>query len=196
MVYNSKSVNHRDRFLWYFYVSGQIAPAPYRPLKEYFVKHLRFSLLPQMVTYLLPALLALPLTVSGCSNDTHSELSAAKKEMNTSAVPAAPPAIFAVKTTMIKNAPQTEIKAPKIKYNSGEDPEFAKRHGWPVRCPSPLPGSILPQKRIAVPDFLKERPVRDDSSNPGDPHLVMMVVEIAELDAWIGGDLSGLVIAA
>jgi len=38
----------------------------------------------------------------------------------------------------------------KIKYRSGEDPEYAKKKGWPVRCPEPLPGSILPKKRIVA----------------------------------------------
>lgn len=38
----------------------------------------------------------------------------------------------------------------KIKYNSGEDPEFAARKGWPKKYPAPLPGSILPQKRIVA----------------------------------------------
>ncbi len=39
---------------------------------------------------------------------------------------------------------------PKIKYNAGEDPDFAARKGWPVKYPAPLPGSILPQKRIVA----------------------------------------------
>jgi hypothetical protein len=39
---------------------------------------------------------------------------------------------------------------PKIKYLAGEDPEFAKQLGWPVKFPSPLPGSILPAKRIVA----------------------------------------------
>jgi hypothetical protein len=34
------------------------------------------------------------------------------------------------------------------KYLAGEDPDFAKRYGWPVTFPQPLPGSILPDKRI------------------------------------------------
>lgn len=38
----------------------------------------------------------------------------------------------------------------KVKYKAGEDPEFARRCGWPVGCPLPLPGSILPQKRIVA----------------------------------------------
>ncbi len=36
------------------------------------------------------------------------------------------------------------------KYLAGEDPDFAKRKGWPVNGPAPLPGSILPDKRIVA----------------------------------------------
>jgi hypothetical protein len=36
------------------------------------------------------------------------------------------------------------------KYLAGEDPDFAKRKGWPVNGPAPLPGSILPHKRIVA----------------------------------------------
>jgi len=43
-----------------------------------------------------------------------------------------------------------EKKAPKIKYDTGEDPEFAKKKGWPVKVPEPLPGAILPHKRIVA----------------------------------------------
>ena len=38
----------------------------------------------------------------------------------------------------------------KKKYLAGEDPDFAAKYGWPVRSPEPLPGSILPQKRIVA----------------------------------------------
>ncbi len=46
-------------------------------------------------------------------------------------------------------APPGKI-APPGKYNAGEDPEFAQRHGWPVKTPPTLPGSILPGKRIVA----------------------------------------------
>jgi hypothetical protein len=36
----------------------------------------------------------------------------------------------------------------KLKYNAGEDPEFARRKGWPKKYPTPLQGAILPHKRI------------------------------------------------
>jgi hypothetical protein len=40
--------------------------------------------------------------------------------------------------------------ATKIAYRAGEDPDFAARKGWPVKYPAPLPGSLLPQKRIVA----------------------------------------------
>jgi len=46
-------------------------------------------------------------------------------------------------------APPGKI-APPGKYNAGEDPEFAQQHGWPVKTPPTLPGSILPGKRIVA----------------------------------------------
>lgn len=42
------------------------------------------------------------------------------------------------------------VAVPGVKYKPGENPEFAKQHGWPVNGPQPLPGSILPQKRIVA----------------------------------------------
>ena len=47
-----------------------------------------------------------------------------------------------------KKAPPPGKTAPPGKYNAGEDPEYAERCGWPVKTPPPLPGSILPGKRI------------------------------------------------
>jgi hypothetical protein len=40
--------------------------------------------------------------------------------------------------------------AKKRTYLGGEDPEFAKKMGWPVKSPALLPGSILPEKRIVA----------------------------------------------
>jgi hypothetical protein len=49
-----------------------------------------------------------------------------------------------------EKAPAPETKPGKVKYLAGEDPEFAKSCGWPVTGPPPLPGSILPHKRIVA----------------------------------------------
>lgn len=37
---------------------------------------------------------------------------------------------------------------PAVRYNAGEDPDYATRMGWPVQGPALLPGSILPENRI------------------------------------------------
>jgi hypothetical protein len=47
-----------------------------------------------------------------------------------------------------KKQPKAKTTPPKITYRAGEDPDFAKECGWPVNYPQPLPGSILPHKRI------------------------------------------------
>ena len=39
---------------------------------------------------------------------------------------------------------------PKPKYEVGEDPEFAKKSGWPVQMPPTPEGAILPAKRIVA----------------------------------------------
>lgn len=49
-----------------------------------------------------------------------------------------------------EDAPSAEGTTPKIKFRAGEDPLYAKQCGWPVDCPEPLPGAILPQKRIVA----------------------------------------------
>jgi len=49
-----------------------------------------------------------------------------------------------------KPIPPPEIAVTKVKYLAGEDPAYAKRCGWPVHGPPPLPGSILPHKRIVA----------------------------------------------
>ena len=39
---------------------------------------------------------------------------------------------------------------PRSSTTTAKSPEFAQKCGWPVDCPTPLPGSILPQKRIVA----------------------------------------------
>ena len=39
---------------------------------------------------------------------------------------------------------------PAVKYRAGEDPAFAEKMGWPVKGPAPLPGAIVPAKRIVA----------------------------------------------
>lgn len=40
--------------------------------------------------------------------------------------------------------------APKVPYRAGEDPVAAAEAGWPVQGPAPLPGAVLPGKRIVA----------------------------------------------
>jgi len=40
--------------------------------------------------------------------------------------------------------------APKVPYRAGEDPVAAAAAGWPVQGPAPLPGAVLPGKRIVA----------------------------------------------
>jgi 2-hydroxychromene-2-carboxylate isomerase len=150
--------------------------APHPILKEYFVNHPCFSVSTRIFTPLLLAALALPLALTGCGIDRPGDLSAAQtaKNSNTASATLAAASFaakttatrtaaafaakttathavaFAAKTTALRKAPPVEITAPKVRYNAGEDPEFAKRHGWPVNYPTPLPGSILPRKRIVA----------------------------------------------
>ena len=43
-----------------------------------------------------------------------------------------------------KRPPSPEMATSKGKYDTGEDPEFAKRCGWPVNGPAALPGRSSP----------------------------------------------------
>ena len=99
-------------------------------------------------------LVLIPLTLTACTDSKKIELQAkAKKEIELKATEAA----FAATTTATRNAAAfaaTTSAARKavapIKYNAGENPDYARQCGWPVKCPQPLPGSILPAKRIVA----------------------------------------------
>ncbi len=64
------------------------------------------------------------------------------------------PAAFKLASSAVLNvhssAGTKKAAAPKIRYNAGEDPEFATQSGWPPKSPALLPGSILPAKRIVA----------------------------------------------
>jgi hypothetical protein len=74
-------------------------------------------------------------------------------------VPAAPPAVddadFAAGTVAASEADAAPAasassggSASSGNYRAGEDPEYARRMGWPVKGPAPLPGALLPDNRI------------------------------------------------
>jgi len=60
-------------------------------------------------------------------------------------VPASPPVVIPPPAPVVVPAP-----ALKTKYRAGEDPDYAKSCGWPVVDAEPLPGAILPEKRIVA----------------------------------------------
>ncbi len=99
--------------------------------------HLSFRFSLRIFTPLLPTAFVLALALTVCAIGWPSDLEAAKKAKKKPASPA-PAATEAA-------APQ-----PKVKYETGEDPEFAKKHGWPVQGPPTPEGAILPGKRIVA----------------------------------------------
>jgi hypothetical protein len=131
----------------------------------------RFRLSIRILAPLLTTVLITALALAGCTNDRPGEAKAAETAQSEPAAPAASAASVNPATpppdpaesdatdnadptasppAETQEAPGPEDKAPKVKYLAGEDPEYAKRRGWPVKCPPPLPGSILPQKRIVA----------------------------------------------
>jgi len=115
---------------------------------------------------LLPAALAVLLALPGYTSDRPSDVEAAQAAPPEAAAPATmespaptpgaaePSATDKAAATAgppaMEKAPAPETKAPKVKYEAGEDPAYAERCGWPVKFPPLLPGSILPQKRIVA----------------------------------------------
>ncbi|MDD2308522.1 MAG: hypothetical protein PHH91_02970 [Desulfuromonadaceae bacterium] len=94
------------------------------------------------------------LALSACEDNKDVAIEAKAKDQKESDQRAAE-AVFAATTSATRKAAlfaaQTSAarkSAPKIQYNAGESPEYARECGWPVGCPAPLPGSILPSKRI------------------------------------------------
>ncbi len=128
------------------------------------MKHSRISPSLRKVVFLLPLFLTFSHALAGCTDNKSAGTAAAKPAQVAAAAPTTPAAAtFTAKSSASRNAAEAppkaagmknvttaKSKAPKINYNNGEDPEFAKQCGWPVKCPPPLPGSILPGKRIVA----------------------------------------------
>jgi hypothetical protein len=123
-------------------------------------------LVPLFATFLVVAV-ALAAPANNQSGQTEAAAPAATQPAASAAAPAVPaapaPQTQTPKSTPAKKGrklaaapngkkrpPSPEMAASKGKYDTGEDPEFAKRCGWPVNGPAPLPGAILPQKRIVA----------------------------------------------
>ena len=57
--------------------------------------------------------------------------------------------VFATASSVSRlEAPKGEDRTRTVRYRAGENPAFARNCGWPVASPPPLPGSILPHKRV------------------------------------------------
>ena len=125
------------------------------------MKHICNFMPSRLVPFLLTAFLSLALLLTGCSD----KRTGGRKEPDTVKIAAAQPAApveasFKKQTSSKRNVVGTVSKGPAVKgaknapphvkYKAGEDPEFAKQCGWPVNCQPPLPGSILPMKRIVA----------------------------------------------
>lgn len=117
------------------------------------MKYLSLVRPPRMPIPLLIIVFFLPLALTGCQGEKNSESNVAPPINN--AAPPAPSAATQAPMTSAKpsaaafSSPTSASKpAVKIKYRAGEDPEFAKLKGWPVKVPASLPGTLLPEKRI------------------------------------------------
>ena len=113
---------------------------------------------------LLTAILSISLAMTGCQRGQDEKAPPAETAKSSEAPPteptfspmtsAAPPkAVLAPMTSASveqKGKKKGKKDAPKMVHKTGEDPDFAQQCGWPVKCPTPLPGSILPRKRIVA----------------------------------------------
>ena len=90
----------------------------------------------------LPRVFVLALVLAICTFGWHCKAEAAKKK---SRKPAATAPAKSSAPGAADSAAQT-----KVKYEVGEDPEFAKKSGWPVQMPPTPEGAILPGKRIVA----------------------------------------------
>jgi len=103
----------------------------------------------------LLAALVLSVSLFGCWEEKIASLSAARTAAKQNVKPVQPAsssakvAPFTNSTTSLR-ANKPSLTATKVKYSAGEDPEFARKMGWPVKMPAALPGAILPQKRIVA----------------------------------------------
>lgn len=101
-------------------------------------------------------LLCVLIVMCGCSKEKGNDRSVTRADSGvlpsrTSAFvsqSSAQPAAVAFPPT--STASRKVASPPAIKHNAGEDPEYAQKCGWPVNCPAPLPGAILPAKRIVA----------------------------------------------
>jgi hypothetical protein len=112
---------------------------------------------------LLPTL-GLLLVLAGCGNNSSAVLAPTAAEASLPAtgappvatpcapVPEPPAPLVLPKAEPAPAAPALDPASPEARsrYKSGENPEYARKCGWPVTMPEPLPGAILPAKRLVA----------------------------------------------
>jgi hypothetical protein len=104
----------------------------------------------RLIAILPKTILALSLALTGCTDEppktgpavTHPPFRAASTVQSST---------FSAITGKSCSSPTVAGNAgPRIRFRSGENPEFARKHGWPVISPTLLPDSLLPQRRIVA----------------------------------------------
>lgn len=85
------------------------------------------------------------LTLQACDRKEQVSEPAAAPTIVAPPEPTPPPVVVPPPVPVVAVEP-----AVKIKYRAGEDPEYARSCGWPVVDAEPLPGAILPAKRIVA----------------------------------------------
>ncbi|HIJ96014.1 MAG TPA: hypothetical protein HPP94_09835 [Desulfuromonadales bacterium] len=91
-----------------------------------------------------------PSATAGVSAAATPAFSATSSADRTAAVLTATSSATRKAAVLAATSSASRTTVPAVKYNAGEDPNFAKKCGWPVPCPTPLPGSLLPAKRIVA----------------------------------------------
>lgn len=115
------------------------------------------------VVLLLALVTPLSLSLSGCTDNSGGGASpvpsAEARRQNVSPGTVPSPRLFPIMTSagsalggggLKEPAAAPSARGGRARYLAGEDPAFARRKGWPANSPDPLPGSILPEKRIVA----------------------------------------------
>lgn len=98
--------------------------------------------------FLVSIALVLVLPLLACDRETKVDVQPSAAVTTPAAAVATPPPLAPAIVPPIPADPPAP--AVKIKYLAGEDPAYARSCGWPVTCAEPLPGAILPAKRIVA----------------------------------------------
>jgi hypothetical protein len=123
---------------------------------------------------LMPIALALPLTLGACADERVAQLGAQTEDAGPAGETAPPAPSYAPEDTATRTVAQAiamakaafaaedssrataaapadsgaPAPAAQPRYNAGESPVFARQMGWPVASPKPLPGALLPERRV------------------------------------------------